>query len=84
MKFEPCWRDYGPKREVDKVRDIYRYTENGGGKINSETLKINSTTFANPMLEILNNYEPTKFYLWRNLTIDDGPKKKDVYIMPID
>ena len=54
MKYEPCWRDYGPKREVDKVRDLYRYTENGGGKINSETLNINGQTFANPMLEILN------------------------------
>ena len=84
MKFEPCWQDYGPKREVDKARDIYRYTENGGGKINSETLSINGTTFANPMLEILEDYEPTKFFMWRNLTIGMGPKKKDIYIMPIE
>lgn len=83
MKYEPCWRDYAPRRNVDIVRDLYRYSENGGGKILSETMDIDGHKFNNPMLEIMNNQETTKFFLFKNLSAGDT-KMKDIYIMPTD
>lgn len=83
MKYEPCWRDYAPRRNVDIVRDLYRYSENGGGKILSETMDIDGTKFNNPMLEIMKEQEPTKFFLFKNLSTS-GAEMKDIYIMPTD
>lgn len=50
---EPCWADYQPTLQVDKMRDIYRHSEKQGASLVSEKLTINGTEFNNPMYELM-------------------------------
>jgi len=56
MLYEPCWKDYEPKREVDKMRDTYRFITgtSGTGLLMSENMIIDGTEFKNPMKELIN------------------------------
>ena len=55
MEYEPCWKDYEPKREVDKMRDTYRFISGnvGSGLAKNELMNIDGNEFPNPMTELL-------------------------------
>lgn len=53
IKIEPCWDDYTPKIEVDKMRDIYRDEKVGGGHTTGEKLTLRHVEFENPLVELL-------------------------------
>lgn len=38
--YEPCWEDYTPKREVDKMKDIYTFISQSSGHILSENMTL--------------------------------------------
>jgi len=83
FKTEPCWVDYEPKVAVDKMRDIYRETEVGGGNISGTFLKINGTKFENPMVELAkeSNLEHGSFY-FKGIEGVNEFELQDMFIMP--
>lgn len=51
---EPCWKDYLSisKKQVETMKDVYRYSELLGASSAGEKLKINGKEFNNPMFEL--------------------------------
>ena len=83
MTYEPCWEDYTPQREVAKMIDVYRHISSSSGHILKESMNVDGKEFENPLKVLMNETAQNKFFLFRNISGEDG-NLYDVYVMPID